>query len=50
MKSRFLCVTPGMEGFFYDLLQAAKKIGYMLSRWGVRVFLDCECVEFVTAG
>ena len=25
MKSRFLCVTPGMEGFFYDLLRAAKK-------------------------
>ena len=24
MSLRFLCVTPGMKGFFLDLLRAAK--------------------------
>ena len=48
MVPRFSCVTPGMERFSSDLLGAIIENG--LWKWGVRVSLDHECVEFVIVG
>ena len=49
VNSRFSCVAPGMERYSLDLPRALKNRD-MLWEWGLVVYLDCECMEFVITG